>query len=462
MVITLQLKLRNRPGFLGKVTSTIGKEGGNIGNIDTVSADPDFITRKITVNVIDEQQGQKLVEALNHLQGAEVISVSDVILNFHRKGKISLTPKMKIRSLADLGVVYTPGVARVCEVIKQNPQKARDYTIVQNTVAIVTDGTAVLGLGDIGPLAAMPVMEGKAVLFKEFANIDAFPICLATKEVDRIVETVENISPGFGGINLEDISAPRCFEVEARLKERLNIPVFHDDQHGTAVVVLAGLINSLKIVGKETGEIRMVVNGAGAAGLAIAGILAAVGVGQIIVCDSKGVIYQGRKEGMNRYKQQIAEKTNPERIKGGLANALKGSDVFIGVSIPGALTLRMIRTMAPDPVVFALANPEPEIAPEKAENVARIVATGRSDYHNQINNVLCFPGMFRGALDVEAIEINMEMKLKAAYAIAGTISEDQLSEDYIIPSVFDPNVVPRVAQAVAEAAHRTGVAVGQN
>ncbi len=462
MVITLQLKLRNRPGFLGKVTSTIGKEGGNIGNIDTVNADPDFITRKITVNVIDEQQGQKLVEALNHLQGAEVISVSDVILNFHRKGKISLTPKMKIRSLADLGVVYTPGVARVCEVIKQNPQKARDYTIVQNTVAIVTDGTAVLGLGDIGPLAAMPVMEGKAMLFKEFANIDAFPICLATKEVDRIVETVENISPGFGGINLEDISAPRCFKVEAKLKKRLNIPVFHDDQHGTAVVVLAGLINSLKIVGKEMGEIRMVVNGAGAAGLAIAGILAAVGVGQIIVCDSKGVIYQGRKEGMNRYKQQIAERTNPERIKGGLANALKGSDVFIGVSVPGVLTLGMIRNMVKDPIIFALANPEPEIQPEKAEKVARVVATGRSDYHNQINNVLCFPGIFRGALDVGAREINMEMRLQTAYAIASSISEDRLSEDYIIPSVFDPNVVPRVAQAVAEAARRTGVAVGQN
>jgi malate dehydrogenase (oxaloacetate-decarboxylating) len=462
MVITLQLKLRNRPGFLGKVTSTIGKEGGNIGNIDTVNADPDFITRKITVNVIDEQQGQKLVEALNHLQGAEVISVSDVILDFHKKGKISLTPKMKIRSLADLGVVYTPGVARVCEVIEKDPQKARDYTIVQNTVAIVTDGTAVLGLGDIGPLAAMPVMEGKAMLFKEFANIDAFPICLATKEVDRIVETVENISPGFGGINLEDISAPRCFEVEARLKERLNIPVFHDDQHGTAVVVLAGLINSLKIVGKEMGEIRMVVNGAGAAGLAIAEILAAVGVGQVIVCDSRGIVYPGRKEGMNEYKQQIVEKTKAEKMRGGLTDALKGSDVFIGVSIPGALTLRMIRTMAPDPVVFALANPEPEIAPEKAENVARIVATGRSDYHNQINNVLCFPGMFRGALDVGAREINMEMKLQAAYAIAGTISEEHLSEDYIIPSVFDPKVVPRVAQAVAEAAHRTGVAVGQN
>ncbi len=462
MVITLQLKLRNRPGFLGKVTSTIGREGGNIGNIDTVNADPDFITRKITVNVINEQQGQKLVEALNHLQGAEVISVSDVILNFHRKGKISLTPKMKIRSLADLGVVYTPGVARVCEVIKQDPQRARDYTIVQNTVAIVTDGTAVLGLGDIGPLAAMPVMEGKAMLFKEFANIDAFPICLATKEVNRIVETVENISPGFGGINLEDISAPRCFEVEARLKERLNIPVFHDDQHGTAVVVLAGLINALKIVDRKMDQVKVVVNGAGAAGLAIAGILAAVGVGQIIVCDSKGVIYQGRKEGMNRYKQQIAEKTNPERIKGGLANALKGSDVLIGVSVPGALTLRMIRTMVPDPVVFALANPEPEILPEKAEKVARIVATGRSDYHNQINNVLCFPGIFRGALDVGAREINMEMKLQAAYAIAGTISEEHLSEDYIIPSVFDPNVVPRVAQVVAEAARRTGVAVGQN
>ncbi|RKY67013.1 MAG: NAD-dependent malic enzyme [Candidatus Latescibacterota bacterium] len=462
MIITLQVRLRNRPGFLGKVTSTIGREGGNIGNIDTVSADPDFITRGITVNVADEQQGQRLAEVLSRLQGVEVIRVSDVILNLHRKGKISLATKVKIRSLADLGVVYTPGVARVCEVIRRDPQKVRDYTIVQNTVAIVTDGTAVLGLGDIGPLAAMPVMEGKAMLFKEFANIDAFPICLATKEVDRIAETVKNISPGFGGINLEDISAPRCFEVEARLKEGLDIPVFHDDQHGTAVVVLAGLINALKIVGKKMDQIRVVVNGAGAAGLAIAGILAAVGTGQIIICDSRGIVYPGRKEGMNRYKQQIAEKTNPERIRGGLADALKGSDVFIGVSVPGVLTPQRIRTMAKDPIVFALANPEPEIGPEKAEKVARIVATGRSDYHNQINNVLCFPGMFRGALDVGAREINMEMKLQAAYAIANTISENELSEDYIIPSVFDPNVVPRVAQAVAEAARSTGVAAAEN
>lgn len=457
MIITLQVRIRNRPGFLGKVTLTIGKAAGNIGDIDTVSADQDFITRNISVNVADEKHEQRLVQALNHLEGVEVVNVFDVILDLHKKGKIALTNKVRLKSLSDLAMVYTPGVARVCRVIKDDPRKAFDYTIIQNAVAVVTDGTAVLGLGDVGARAAMPVMEGKAMLFKEFANIDAFPICLGTRDVNRIVETVECISPGFGGINLEDISAPRCFEIEKHLKRRLQIPVFHDDQHGTAVVVLAGLINALKIVNKRIEEIKVIVNGAGAAGLAISKILIAVRAGEVIVCDSKGAIYEGRSEGMNKYKQEIAQKTNPEKRQGGLSDVLRGSDVLIGVSVPGVLTPKMIKAMGKEPIVFALANPEPEILPEEAEGYARIIATGRSDYHNQINNVLCFPGMFKGVLSVKAKEINMKMKLRAAQAIADSISEDKLSEDYIIPSVFDRTVVSRVAQAVADAAPRNRV-----
>lgn len=457
MIITLQVRIRNKPGFLGKVTLSIGKAAGNIGDIDTVSADQDFITRNISVNVADEKHEQRLIQTLNHLKGVEIVNVFDVILDLHKKGKIALTNKVRLKSLSDLAMVYTPGVARVCQVIKDDPRKAFDYTIIQNTVAVVTDGTAVLGLGDIGARAAMPVMEGKAMLFKEFANIDAFPICLGTRDVGQIVETVECMSPGFGGINLEDISAPRCFEIEKHLKRRLRIPVFHDDQHGTAVVVLAGLINALRVVNKRMDKVKIVVNGAGAAGLAIAKILIAVGAGEVIVCDSKGAIYEGRREGMSSYKQEIAHKTNLERRQGGLSDVLRGSDVFIGVSVPGVLTAKMVKTMGKEPIVFALANPEPEILPEEAEGCVRIIATGRSDYHNQINNVLCFPGMFKGALSVKAREINMEMKLRAAQAIADSISEDKLSEDYMIPSVFDRTVVPKVAQAVADAALKSGV-----
>jgi malate dehydrogenase (oxaloacetate-decarboxylating) len=348
-------------------------------------------------------------------------------------------------------------VARVCTAIAENRQKAFKYTIKANTVAVVSDGTAVLGLGDIGPEAAMPVMEGKAMLFKEFADVDAFPLCLDTKDPDEIVEIVKCLAPGFGGINLEDISAPRCFEIEERLKSELDIPVFHDDQHGTAVVVLAALINSLKIVGKEMKDLKVLINGVGASGVACAKIMLAAGVKNIIGCDSRGIVHRDR-EGMNPSKEWFAEHTNPEGRTGGLAEAVRGADLFLGLSAPKVLTVEHLQSMAEDPIIFAMANPEPEIMPEVAMEHARIIATGRSDYPNQINNVLCFPGIFRGALDVRARDISEDMKLAAADAIAAVIPAESLAEDYIIPSVFDERVAPAVAETVAEAAKRNGTA----
>ncbi len=345
----------------------------------------------------------------------------------------------------------------MCRAIAQNPERAFNLTIKRNTVAVVSDGTAVLGLGDIGPKAAMPVMEGKAALFKQFAGVDAFPICLDTKDPDEIVETVKNLAPAFGGINLEDIAAPRCFEIEERLKKELEIPVFHDDQHGTAVVVLAALINSLKIVEKKIEDLRVVISGVGASGVACAKIMMAAGATNIVGCDSKGIVHEGR-EGLNQSKEWFAEHTNPEGRTGDLSGAVAGADLFLGLSVPGVLTVEHLESMNEDPIVFAMANPEPEIRPEVAMGHARIIATGRSDYPNQINNVLCFPGIFRGALDVRAREIDEDMKLAAAEAMAGVIPEKELSEDYIIPSVFDERVAPAVAEAVAETAKRTGMA----
>jgi malate dehydrogenase (oxaloacetate-decarboxylating) len=345
----------------------------------------------------------------------------------------------------------------VCRAIAQDPERAFNLTVKRNTVAVVSDGTAVLGLGDIGPEAAMPVMEGKAALFKQFAGVDAFPICLDTKDADAIVETVKNIAPAFGGINLEDISAPRCFEIEERLKSELDIPVFHDDQHGTAVVVLAALINSLKITGKKIEDLRIVISGVGASGVACAKIMMAAGAKNIIGCDSRGIVHKDR-EGLNPSKQWFAEHTNPEDRTGDLSDAVGGADLFLGLSVPDVLTVDNLKKMNDDPIIFAMANPDPEIRPEVAIGQARIIATGRSDYPNQINNVLCFPGIFRGALDVRAREINEEMKLAAAEAMANVISEEELSEDYIIPSVFDERVAPAVAEAVAETAKETGMA----
>ncbi len=373
-------------------------------------------------------------------------------------GKIEIRSKVPLKDFRDLSLAYTPGVAEPCMRIKENPELIYKYTCKSRTVAVVTDGSAVLGLGNIGAAAGMPVMEGKALLFKSFAGVDAFPICLDTQDVDEIVKTVKYIAPTFGGINLEDISAPRCFEIEKRLKEELDIPVFHDDQHGTAVVVLAGVINALKIVEKNLEGVRVVINGAGAAGVATAKLLLKAGAGDVIVCDTKGIIYKGR-EGLNRSKEELAEITNKVGLKGNLADALRGSDIFIGVSAPGAVTKEMIKTMAKDPVVFAMANPIPEIFPDDARaGGARVVGTGRSDFPNQINNVLGFPGIFRGALEVRARDINEEMKLAAARAIASLISPDELSPDYCIPAAFDRRVAAYVACEVAEAAMKTNVA----
>jgi malate dehydrogenase (oxaloacetate-decarboxylating) len=376
----------------------------------------------------------------------------------HLGGKIQVTGRVAVKTRDDLSMAYTPGVARVCMAIHHDPEKAYTLTIKQNTVAVVSDGSAVLGLGDIGPNGAQPVMEGKALIFKEFAGVDAFPLCLNTKNVDEIVMIVKAIAPVFGGINLEDISAPRCFEIEERLQRDLDIPVFHDDQHGTAVVVLAALINALKVVGKKLPDARIVFTGAGASGIATAKLLMLEGARHIIGCDRAGAIYRGRKENMNPMKQWFAEHTNPEGVRGSAGDALKGADVFIGLSSPGVVSLKDIQTMNRDPIVFAMANPTPEIMPEEAGPYVRVMATGRSDYPNQINNSCCFPGFFRGLLDVRARGVNDEMKLAAAHALASIVSDSERNEEYITPSMFDPRVVSTVAAAVSEAAIRTGVA----
>jgi malate dehydrogenase (oxaloacetate-decarboxylating) len=385
---------------------------------------------------------------------------SDAVeLHLSKRGKIEVNSKVELNNTYDLSLAYSPGVAEPCKLIHADESKIYDLTSKWNMVGVVTDGTAVLGLGDIGPKAALPVMEGKAVLFKTFAGIDAFPICIDSKDVDVIVETAKNISPSFGGFNLEDISAPRCFEIEERLKEILDIPVFHDDQHGTAVVTYAGLINGLKVVDKDLKDCRVIINGAGAAGIAITKLLKRAEVGDIVVCDSRGVIHKDRDKGMTPVKMELAQYTNETGIKGDLADAMAGADVFIGVSVADILTYDMVKSMNRDPVIFALANPDPEIDPELALKAgAAVIATGRSDYKNQVNNVLGFPGIFRGALDVRASDINEEMKEAAAYAIASLISDDELSRDYIIPNPLDKRVVDKVAAAVAEAARTTGVA----
>ena len=376
----------------------------------------------------------------------------------HLGGKIEVRSKIPVKTRDDLSMAYTPGVARVCMAIHEDPDAAFALTIRRNMVAVVTDGSAVLGLGNIGPQASLPVMEGKALLFKEFAGIDAFPICLATQDTEEIISICKNIAPTFGGINLEDISSPRCVEIEERLRAELDIPVFHDDQHGTAIVVLAALTNALKVIGKTMDELRITLNGAGAAGAAIAKLLKKVGANHLIVCDRSGPIYNGRDENMNPVKQWIADNTNSEKVSGDLGDALDGADVFIGVSGPNILTVEHIKRMKPDPVVFALANPDPEIEPALALPHVKVMATGRSDYPNQINNVLCFPGFFRGLLNVRAQGITDEMKVAAAYAIAGVISDDEVLASYIIPSVFDRRIATAVADAVAVAATESGVA----
>ncbi|MCI9305563.1 MAG: NADP-dependent malic enzyme [Lachnospiraceae bacterium] len=387
------------------------------------------------------------------------IGEKSLALHEEWKGKIEMKSRVPVKTKEDLALAYTPGVAQPCLEIQKDVSKSFVYTNRWNSCLVVTDGTAVLGLGDIGPEAGMPVMEGKCVLFKEFGNVDAFPLCIKSKEVDDIVNTIYLISGSFGGVNLEDISAPRCFEIEKKLKEKCNIPIFHDDQHGTAVITLAGLTNALRLVGKKKEEIKLVINGAGAAAISIARLLLLAGVSNIILCDRTGAIYEGREKGMNPVKEEMARITNPGKEKGSLADLLQGADVFIGVSAPGCLTTDMVKTMARDAVIFACANPTPEIYPEDAKaGGARVIATGRSDYPNQINNVLAFPGIFRGAFDVRASDINDQMKLAAAEALAGLISEEELSENYIIPAAFDPRVGKAVAAAVAKAAVESGAA----
>mgnify|MGYP001567656807 FL=1 len=456
--MTVRLEIQNKPGMLGRVTSAIGKAGGDIGAIDLVQVGKSTITRDLTFKARDERHGQQVIDKIRAVAGVKVVNVSDRTFLMHLGGKIEVRGKMSVKTRDDLSMAYTPGVARVCMAIHQDPEKAYALTIKQNCVAVVTDGTAVLGLGDIGPSAAQPVMEGKALIFKEFAGVDAFPLCLATKDVDEIVSIVKAISPVFGGINLEDISAPRCFDIEQRLQRDLEIPVFHDDQHGTAVVVLAALLNALKVAKKRLSDVRIVFCGAGASGIASAKLLLKAGAKHIIGCDRAGTLYRGRTDNMNTMKEWFAKHTNETRIKGAVGEALKGADVFIGLSGPGVVSLKDIKAMNRDPIVFAMANPIPEIQPEEAGPYVRVLATGRSDYPNQVNNSCCFPGFFRGMLDVRARRVNDEMKLAAAHALASIVSKEELSEEYITPSMFDGRVVPAVSTAVAEAAIRAGVA----
>lgn len=455
--IIIRLHFQKNLITFSEIAKVIGEVGGDIIGIDVISTSKTQTVRDITITVKNQKHGQNVMDVLGLLKGVKVISVSDRTFLLHLGGKIEVTPKNPIKNRDDLSRVYTPGVAQVCRAIEEEPQKAHSLTIKRNTVAVVSDGTAVLGLGDIGPLAAMPVMEGKAMLFKQMADVDAFPICLDTKDPEEIIKIVKAIAPAFGGINLEDISSPRCFEIEETLKSELDIPVFHDDQHGTAVVLLAGLYNALKLTGKKIEEIKVILNGVGAAGTACAKMLLAAGVRQIIGVDRIGALNKNESY-ENQNWTAFSQMTNPDNLKGSLTDVIKGADVFIGVSAPGVLTVEHLQSMAKDPIVFALANPDPEIDPEIAEPYVKVLATGRSDYPNQINNVLCFPGIFRGALDCRASEINEQMKIATAKAIADVVSDDELSETYIVPSVFNQKVVEKVRKAVVKAAHESGVA----
>jgi malate dehydrogenase (oxaloacetate-decarboxylating) len=455
--ITMRVRLRQRPGAFARVAGAIGETGAILGGIDLVRVEGGEVVRDVTVACVDAAHGEAVVEAVGSLDGVVVERVSDRTFLMHLGGKIEVNATIPVKTRDDLSMAYTPGVARVSTAIHADIDKAWSLTIKGNTVAVISDGTAVLGLGDIGPEAAMPVMEGKALLFKEFAGVDAFPLCLATKDVDGIVDFVKMAAPTFGAINLEDISAPRCFEIERRLRAELDIPVFHDDQHGTAIVVLAALMNALRVVEKHAAEVKVVVVGAGAAGVACTEIMLAHGVRNIIVCDVEGVLYAGRP-GLDPVLEALAARTNPTGERGRANDVLAGSDVLVGVSRPGAVSEAAVRRMAARPVVFAMANPEPEVRVEAVGQDVAIMATGRSDYPNQINNVLAFPGVFRGALDVRATTINEAMKLAAAEAIAGVVADDELHAEYIIPSVFNREVVTAVALAVARAAEASGVA----
>lgn len=459
---TMRLNYPNAIGMFSRITNVIGKNSGDLGAVDIVSSDTKTMTRDVTIRAHDEHHVQKIVDAVKHVDHVNVVHVSDKVFLAHLGGKIAIQNKLPLTTREMLSLAYTPGVARVSMAVAEDKEKAWQLTIKGNSVAVVSDGTAVLGLGDIGPEGAMPVMEGKAMLFKEFGGIDAYPLCLATKNADEIVDIIAKCSVGFGGINLEDISAPRCFEIEEKLQQRLDIPVFHDDQHGTAIVVLAALINSLRLTKQKMSQLKIVIAGAGAAGTAITKMLQSAGAKEILICDRKGIIEQSRAAELNDAKMWLAKNTNPHQLKGSLEDALKDANVLIGVSGPNLLGAREIKRMAAKPFVFALANPIPEIMPEEAAEKAFIVATGRSDYPNQINNVLAFPGIFRGALNVRATKINDQMKLAAAHAIASCVPQEQLNAEYIVPSVFNRDVVKNVAAAVQEAAINTGVAKRKN
>ncbi|HEX5956263.1 MAG TPA: NAD-dependent malic enzyme [Solirubrobacterales bacterium] len=462
--VTVRVELDARQEPLGKLTAAIAESGGALQGVDLVpgAGSEGKRVREFTIDARDQPHWEEILRAIGSTRGARVIDYVDRTLAMHRGGKIEQHNKYPLKTRDDLSMAYTPGVARVCMEIASDRSKAFDYTIKRNTVAVVSDGSAVLGLGDIGPEAAMPVMEGKAMLFKEFAGIDAFPICLDTNDPDRIIDAVKLLAPAFGGINLEDISAPRCFVIEDALKEEVDIPVFHDDQHGTAVVTMAALFNALKIVGKPISDIRVLMLGLGAAGVAVTKMMLASGVTKIIGCDRRGALSTQREDyvdgRMTEIKRWYSENSNPEGRLGPPAEVIEDADLFVGLSGPGLIEASALDRMADDAIVFAMANPTPEVMPEEAKPYVRIMATGRSDYPNQINNVLCFPGIFRGALDAGAPRITEEMKLAAAQGIAEVVSEDDLSEDYITPSVFDRDVAPAVAKAVVEEARREGIA----
>lgn len=453
--LVFRLEIANRPGMFARVATTVGARGCSLGAIDLVEATPKIHVRDVTVDCPNEQTGQELLADLQRLEGVNVRSVSDRAFLMHLGGKIETKGRVQVRTRDDLSLVYTPGVARISRAIAEDREKAWKLTIRQNSVAIVSDGTAVLGLGDIGPEAAMPVMEGKALIFAEFAGITAFPLCLDTKDPDEIVRTVVHVAPAFGGINLEDIAAPACFIVERKLRERLDIPVFHDDQHGTAVVVLAGLRNAAAVVGRGLGDLRVVIAGAGAAGIATARLLRLAGVRDIVLVDRHGIVNTSRAD-ENDEKKAIARELGTAR-GGGLADAVKDAHVFIGLAGPGILTLPMLRSMARPRILFALANPDPEIDPLLAAPEVDILATGRSDYPNQVNNSLVFPGVFRGLLDAHARGVSPDIELAAADALASTVPQNVRSAEYILPSMFDREVVPAIAKAVAAATRSAGL-----
>ena len=455
--VTIRLEYPHEPGWIAKIASAVSRQRGTIGAIDLVQIHKGTSVRDYTIECASTDHAEKILRTISKIQGVNVRSVSDNTFLMHLGGKLQIASKVLLKTRADLSMAYTPGVARVCMAIHEDPRTSFNLTIRKNCVAVVSDGSAVLGLGNIGPRAAMPVMEGKAILFKEFASVDAFPLCIDTQDPQEIISFCRNIAPAFGGINLEDIAAPKCFLIEQRLKEELDIPVFHDDQHGTAVVVLAGVINALKVTGKKRQSLKVVISGAGAAGVACTKALKGFGITDIVVCDSKGAIYKNRNVGENPAKAWLAQKTNPKGRKGSLKKVIQGADLFLGLSAPAILSRKDIGKMNRDPIIFAMSNPVPEILPAEVEGLAAIMATGRSDYPNQINNVLAFPGIFRGALDSRASQINEAMKLAAAHALADVISSEELSPDYIIPSVFNRRVARQVAAAVAREARRTGV-----